>query len=149
MESQWRLFRGKFLINLGVITSLVLSFLLKGFEWSVYIDVITSFALAGFLLISAWGVAKSSVTQLLDQALEERLQIIILRELAVYFNSYEDFHGLQTRQSGKDSFITIFLEFAGDRTMADVQAVINDIQLGLERKIKNSHVYVVTSQAKP
>jgi len=143
MESQWRLFRTKAINNISVISILGLSALLRRYPWSFYIDPVGSLIVAGFLLSSAYGVASASVYDLMDRTLEEALQFIILQELAAYFDEYERFHGVRSRKSGGDVYVELFLEFDGNRKMAEVQRVINDMKASLEQKIQNSHVSVV------
>lgn len=143
MESQWRLHRVKATANLCTVSSLGLSIVLRPYSWSFYIDPAVSIILAGFLLFSAYRVASCSVYDLLDQTLEEALQFIILQELAAYFDEYERFHGVRSRRSGGDVFVEILLEFDGDRKMAEVQSVINEMKVRLEHKIQNSHVSIV------
>ncbi len=143
MESQWRLFRTKAINNISVISILGLSALLRRYPWSFYIDPVGSLIVAGFLLSSAYGVASASVYDLMDRTLEEALQFIILQELAAYFDEYERFHGVRSRKSGGDVYVELFLEFDGNRKMAEVQRVINDMKVSLEQKIQNSHVSVV------
>lgn len=143
MESQWRLFRTKAINNLSVISILGLSALLRRYPWSFYIDPLGSLIVAGFLLFSAYGVASASVHDLMDRTLEEALQFIILQELAAYFDEYERFHGVRSRKSGGDVYVEVFLEFDGNRKMAEVQRVINKMKISLEQKIQNSHVSIV------
>jgi ferrous-iron efflux pump FieF len=143
MESQWRLFRTKAINNLSVISALGLSVLLRSYSWSLYIDPLGSLSVAGFLLSSAYRVASASVYDLLDQTLEEALQFVILQELAAYFDEYERFHGVRSRKSGGDVYVEIFLEFDGNKQMAEVQSVISEMKAGLEQKIQNSHVSIV------
>ena len=63
--------------------------------------------------------------------------------MASYFDEYERFHGVRSRKSGGDVYVEIFLEFDGNKQMAEVQSVINEMQAGLEQKIQNSHVSIV------
>ena len=143
MESQWRLFRTKVINNLSTILVLGLSVLLRPYSWSLYIDPLGSLIVASFLLSSAYSVASASVYDLMDRTLEEALQFVILQELAAYFDEYERFHGLRSRKSGGDVYVEIFLEFDGDRKVAEVQRVINEMRASLEQKIQNSHVSIV------
>ena len=143
MESQWRLFRTKAINNLSTILVLGFSVLLRPYSWSLYIDPLGSLIVAGFLLSSAYSVASASVYDLMDRTLEEALQFIILQELAAYFDEYERFHGVRSRKSGGDVYVEIFLEFDGDRKVAEVQRVINEMRASLEQKIQNSHVSIV------
>ncbi|CAN5409513.1 hypothetical protein BH10CHL1_BH10CHL1_06610 [soil metagenome] len=143
MESQWRLYRIKSISNLCTITSLGLSLLLRQQPWSVYIDPIGSLILCGFLLTSAYQVASNSIYDLLDRTLDETLQFVILQALAAHFDQYERFHGVQSRRSGGDVYIEIFLEFDGNQKMSEVQQQINQMKQSLEHKIQNSHVAIV------
>jgi len=143
MESQWRLYRIKTIANLSTVAALGLSVLLRQQAWSVYIDPIGSLILCGFLLASAYRVASSSVYDLLDRTLDESLQFVILQELAAHFDQYERFHGVQSRRSGGDVYIEIFLEFDGNQKMSEVQRMIESMKRNLEQKIKNSQVSII------
>ena len=142
MESQWRLFRARTIANLCVISSLGLSLTLRNYSWVVYVDPVGSIVLAGFLLFSAYGIISMSVYDLLDRTLEESLQMIILQELAVYFDEYVALHGIRSRRSGSNIHVEIFLEFDGERKVADVQRVIDSMKDRLERRIPGSQVVI-------
>ncbi len=143
MESQWRLYRIKSISNLCTITSLGLSVLLRDQPWAIYIDPIGSLILCGFLLTSAYRVASNSIYDLLDRTLDETLQFVILQELATHFDHYERFYGVQSRRSGGDVYVEIFLEFDGNQKMSEVQRGIDSIKRSLEQKIQNSHIAIV------
>ncbi len=143
MDSQWRLFRAKAFSDFTVLVSLVASLELSAYSWSLYIDPLASFVIAGFLLFSGYRVITSSLPDLLDKTLDEELQMVIVRHLAVFFNDYTALHGVRSRRSGSNVYIEIFLEFDGDKKMSDVQAVINRIKVSLEFHIPNSSVSVV------
>jgi len=143
MDSQWRLFRTKAFSDLSVFVALVLSLTLSGYSWSMYIDPLASFVIAGFLFFSGYRVIKSSLPDLLDKTLDEELQIVIVRELAFFFDEYHALHGVRSRHSGSDIYIEIFLEFDGTKKMCEVQASIDRIKASLEKKIIKSSVSIV------
>jgi divalent metal cation (Fe/Co/Zn/Cd) transporter len=136
------------LANLCVVLSLGLSLLLQGRPWIIYIDPVASMAVAGFLVYSIYSIVSVNVSDLLDRALDESLQLIILRELATFFDDYAAFHGIRSRRAGKHVYIEIFLEFDGTRTMAEVQKVIDMMKAGLERKISGSHVVIAPTTSR-
>lgn len=148
LESQWHLFRAKTLANFCVVLSLGLSLSLYGHPWAMYIDPISSLILAGFLVYSIYTIVSVNASDLLDRALDESLQLIILRELAAYFDDYVAFHGLRSRRAGRNVYIDIFLEFDGSRTMAEVQKVIDAMKAALEQKIPGSQVVISPSTAR-
>ncbi|MEN6444162.1 MAG: cation diffusion facilitator family transporter [Methanoregula sp.] len=143
MDSQWRLFRTKALSDFSVFLSLILSVGLSGFAWSVYIDPLASFIIAGFLFFSGYRVIASSLPDLLDKTLDEELQIVIVRELAAFFDEYYALHGVRSRRSGSNVYIEIFLEFESGERMGEVQETIDRIKISLEQKIPKSSVSIV------
>lgn len=142
MESQWRLFRAKAMADFSVLLVLSLSLLFSSSHWSVYIDPLASFVIVGFLIYSIYGVVSGSIYDLLDKTLEESLQLVIVRELAFFFDEYKAFHGVRSRRSGGNVFIEIFLEFDGNKTMSDVQRAIDAMKTSIEKNIMGSCVVI-------
>lgn len=143
MDSQWRLFRAKAFSDFTVLVSLIASLELSAFSWSLYIDPLASFVIAGFLLFSGYRVITSSLPDLLDKTLDEELQMVIVRHLAVFFHDYTALHGVRSRRSGSNIYIEIFLEFDGEKKMCEVQEIINRIKISLEAHIPKSSVSLV------
>jgi len=146
MDSQWRLFRTKALSDLSVFVALLLSVGLSAYSWSVYIDPLASFIIAGFLFFSGYRVIANSLPDLLDKTLDEELQIVIVKDLAEFFDDYHALHGVRSRRSGSNVYIEIFLEFEGEKRMCEVQATIDRIKTSLERKIPKSSVSIVPTR---
>jgi len=147
MDSQWRLFRTKAFSDFAVLVSLIATLGLSRYAWSLYIDPLASFIIAGFLLFSGYRVIMSSLPDLLDKTLDEELQMVIVRHLADFFNDYSALHGVRSRRSGNNVYIEILLEFDGEKRMCEVQESINRIKRSLEATIPRSCVSIVpTSQ---
>ena len=147
MDSQWRLFRAKAFSDFTVLISLIASIELSAYSWSLYIDPLASFLIAGFLLFSGYRVIISSLPDLLDKTLDEELQMVIVRHLAVFFHDYTALHGVRSRRSGSNVYIEIFLEFDGNMKMCEVQGIINRIKVSLEAHIAKSSVSVVPTSS--
>jgi cation diffusion facilitator family transporter len=147
MDSQWRLFRTKAFSDFSVLVALLASLAFSHYAWSLYIDPLASFIIAGFLLTSGYRVISSSLPDLLDKTLDEELQMVIVQHLAVFFNDYTALHGVRSRRSGTNIYIEIFLEFDGDKKMCEVQEVINRIKASLETHIPKSRVSVVPTSS--
>lgn len=143
MESQWRLRRAKAFADISVLLSLVLSFGLVAYPWSVYIDPGVSFIIIGFLLLAGWREISSSLPDLFDKTLEEDLQIVIIRELSAFFEEYHEFYGVRSRRSGSNIYIDIFIGFDANRRMGDVQDVSDRLKRSLEKQIPGSIVSIV------
>jgi len=148
LEAQWHNLRMKTVANSCVVVSLGLSLTLQQYRWAEYIDPLFSLVLSGFLAYSIYSIVSMNVSDLLDRALEESLQLVILRELAAYFDDYVAFHGMRSRRSGKTVYIDLFLEFDGTKPMAEVQKVIDAMRAGLEQKIPGSHVAIAPATAR-
>lgn len=149
MESHWRLMRNKFLGNLLVLVTLILNMAFRGHPVAGYIDPVGSLILCAFICFSLQGMLAGSLSSLLDQALEESLQIAILRQLAAFEPCYEQVHGIRSRRSGGQVFIDLFLQFDGRRRMAEVQADAESIAAAVEREIPGSTVAIVPSVRPP
>lgn len=142
LAAQARLYRAKLLTNGGVIAALVLGFVFRGHTWAAYLDPLGALLLSGVLLLAAYRVVTDSMDDLLDRTLDESLQLVILSELATRFDEYAALHGIRSRRSGSHIYIEIFMEFEGDRRMAEVQDLINRLRASLEARIKGSQVVI-------
>ena len=147
LESLWRMYRFKTIASVLVIISLALSAIFNDQPWASYVDPIGSVIISLFIVQSIYNISTMSVYDLLDRALEESLQIVILRELAQYFDEYEAIHGIRSRRSGANVYVEIFLEFDGERKMAEVQRVIDAVKASLESKINGSQIVISPATA--
>ncbi len=147
LESLWRMYRLKTIASVLVIISLSMSAIFNDQPWATYVDPIGSVIIGLFIVQSIYNISTMSVYDLLDRALEESLQIVILRELALYFDEYEAIHGIRSRRSGANVYVEIFLEFDGDRKMGEVQKVIEAIKNSLESKISSSQIVISPATA--
>ncbi len=142
MEAEARLYGIKTLADVLVGIVLALAASLQH-AWVGYLDPASSLLIAGVMVYSAYGIFSESVRDLLDAALDEGLQLQVLRCLAMHFDDYREFHGVRSRRAGSKIFIEVFLEFDPDRRMAEVQAVIDHMRDELMRTIPGSFVSIV------
>jgi cation diffusion facilitator family transporter len=142
LAAQTRLLLTRGIANAFILAALVLSMALSRFPWALYIDPISSVLVGLSILAAAFGTFSSSIYDLLDRTLEEEHQIVILRELAAHFDDYEALHGIRSRRAGSQVYVELFLEFAPQKPVGEVQQVINRITAGLQQKIRNSRVTV-------
>lgn len=134
-SSQARLFKVKTLISAIVFKSLGLSYLLSGFEWSVYVDPIGSLTIALFVLRSALKVLSSSFNDLLDKSLDEVLQFGVLKALVANESEYQGFAGMRSRRSGGQIYVDLFLEFDPKLTVKEVESSIKKIRAVINQAI--------------
>jgi cation diffusion facilitator family transporter len=145
VESQARLFFAKAAGNAFILASLGTSVFLRDRAWSVYIDPVASFVIAGTILMSAIGVFSASVGDLLDRTLEEADQMRLLRVLASQFDDYDAFFGTRTRRAGGREFIEVFLGFDDVKTVRIIQESMDRVRHAIEREFPEASVVIVLS----
>lgn len=147
MEAAWRSNRADVFEDIGIITSLALTLVLRPYSWSMYIDP----ACALVALIYPTGeivqLLRRSLGDLMDKTLEEELQIKILRHLGRHYDQYEDFLRIKSRRAGRRIFIDLYLGFDGDRRIRDVTDLIDRLRMGLAEDIPGAEVNVIVSRA--
>lgn len=142
-EIQWRVPMSNALISSGILLTLLLMVILKKYSWSAYIDPIVSIIMCGYVIYTFFELIKSSLFDLIDKTLDESYQLIITRELVLFYDAYTQFHGVRSRRAGGRIFIDIFLEFDDDQRIGEVRQVVAEMQSSLESKIENSTLSIV------
>ena len=149
LDSQARLFATKAFSNLCMILSLGFGLFLSQYRWVQYMDPATSVLIAAVMFFGAYQIVRQNIGDLLDKTLEENLQVIILRELAGFFDEYTAFHALRSRKSGRKIYIEVFLEFDGSRRHSEVQQVVDNMKATLEAAIPDSDVSIIPTTRTP
>ncbi len=149
ITAQRRLYGYQLLSNLLMVASLGLILLFANQQWTFYIDPAVSLILALTLLLSATKTLRSSALNLLDGALEERDQLLILRALAEHFDDFTILHGVRTRHSGGRDYIELFLEFEANRTMGEVQETIEHLRKRVEGLVRGADVVIMPTRSPP
>jgi len=148
LEAETRLYAIKLASDLLVGIVLALGASLP-WAWVSYLDPLSSLAIAAVMVHSAYGIVSESVGDLLDVALDESLQLRVVRALVHHFDDYRELHGVRSRRAGSAVFVEVFLEFDPDARMADVQSVIDRMRDGMMREIPGSFVTIVPATAAP
>jgi len=149
ITAQRRLYGYQLLSNLLMVASLGLILLFANQHWTFYIDPIVSLILALTLLLSATKTFRSSALNLLDGALAERDQLLIMRALAEHYDDFLVLHGIRTRHSGGRDYIEIFLEFEASRTMGEVQETIEHLRTRVEGLVRGADVVIMPTRTPP
>jgi divalent metal cation (Fe/Co/Zn/Cd) transporter len=149
LEMQWRGDRASALVSFAMATGLVLSVLLRGHGWSVFIDPVFALALIGYSAVSFLPAIMSDLETLADKSLKEELQLRIDRRLAENFRGYSGFHGVRSRRSGGRIFIEIALSFPEDAPIREVMKTVAALRAGIEADIPGSEVSVSLQNDSP
>ncbi|MCO5761218.1 MAG: cation transporter [Chromatiaceae bacterium] len=144
-EAMWRMMRMGAMEDFLIITAVGSSLLLSGFKWAYLIDVAASIILIFIVMRSIGDILSGTLGDLIDRSLEERDEIVIVRELVNHFDDYEQIHGFRSRRAGSQVFVELFLEFHPDRTMGQVYAISARLKAAIRGHFPNAQVLVIPS----
>lgn len=142
VDAQCRLFAVKTVGNTCMFFTFVLSLSLD-YRWALYLDPLASCITVGFMSQSTWQLIRHSIHDLLDRSLDEPLQALINKQLFRFFDEYTSLDSVRSRYSGQNVFIEIFLGFAPQRPLAEVQKITDAIKRNLEADIPHAEVLVI------
>jgi len=145
IDSQWRLFRAKTFATVVVSISIGVALFTGNTGWTIYIDPTGSIVLAGFMLYSAIIMLSSAVPVLVDRAVEEEIQKIIMSSLSQHAGDYLILEKIRTRRSGKRIFIDIFVMFDGDERFSKIHSTVMRIKDTLRGNLPDAEILVVPS----
>lgn len=145
-EAMWRMMRMGALEDFLIIGAVGTSLLLSQFEGAYLIDVGAALILIVIVVRSIGDILSGTFGDLIDRSLEERDEIVIVRELVNHFDDYEQIHGFRSRRAGSQVFVELFLEFHPDKTMGQVYEVSTRIQDAIKGHFINAQVLVIPSR---
>ena len=146
-SSIWRMAMMGALEDLLIISAVGVSFVFQGAAWTRYIDVCATSILTVSIVKSIYDVFSGSVSDLLDRSLDEYHLLIILRQLVLNYEAYDQIHGFRTRRSGSNVFIELFLEFDGETRMLAVYGLLERLESELKKHIPNAQVMIIPSRS--
>ena len=125
------------LVNAGVIVSLLLVMFL---DWGAA-DPIVALIIAGFILYSAFRIARESLNHLMDRELpdadRDRIKQIALGHPAVI-----DCHDLKTRAAGLNSFIQFHISMKGGLTLDEAHVISDAVEESIIAAFPNAEVII-------
>lgn len=142
VDAQCRLFKVKTIGNTCMFITFVLS-LSMDYQWVLFLDPLASCITVGVMSQSTWKLIRHSIHDLLDRSLDEPLQALINKQLVVFYDEYTALDSVRSRYSGQNVFIEIFLGFASNRPLAEVQKITDTIKRNLEADIPHAEVLVI------
>ena len=142
-SAQRQIYMIKFSANVIMFITLILSYFLHQYRWAMYADPIAATVIALMILASATKIFRHSTRDLLDYALEEQYQLLVLRSLANHFDFYENIQDIRTRVSGGKIYVEIFLEFDGTLRHEAVMATVKSLQTEITELLKCDEVLII------
>jgi ferrous-iron efflux pump FieF len=130
-------YRSDVILNGSVIVALVLS----GFFGLRVLDPLFGAAIGVWIIWSAVGLARLSLTQLMDQELpdDERERI---REIAQSHPDVAAAHDLRTRVAGPTAFIQLHIEMDGEMSLIRAHEVSDEVEAKLRSSYPNAEILI-------
>ena len=117
---------GDLATNIGVVLAIIFS---TWFGW-LLADPIITILVAGIMVMSAWGVGRQSLDQLMDHELPDADRARIVQIVAGH-GAVRSLHDLRTRSAGLSTFIQVHLEMDPAITLAEAHAVSDAVEQDL------------------
>ena len=146
-ESLWRGYQIKFWANVSTGLAVGAAAAFPDHPLIAYLDPVNVLALCALRLRNVHRILMSSGRDLLDAAADEQARLVILRELARRFDSYDDFISYETRRSPGATYVTLHLGFAPGRTLEEVFDTAHALRDGIAASIAGARVSVVPHRA--
>src|SRR5579883_2891484 len=130
-------YRGDVILNLGVIAALVLG----AVPHLQVFDPLFGAAIGVWIIISAVGLARLSLTQLMDQEMsdDERESI---RAIAQSHPDVAAAHDLRTRVAGPTTFIQIHIEMSGEMTLKRAHQISDEVEAKLRAAYPGAEIII-------
>lgn len=124
------------LVNLSVIAALLLS----GLGW-MRVDAILGIGIAIFISYSAWQIGREAVDMLMDRELPPEVQDRLI-EIARAHTEVHGVHEMRTRQSGRDYFIQMHLEFDDEMPLIQAHDIGDTVEAAIRKEFPNADVLI-------
>jgi ferrous-iron efflux pump FieF len=130
-------YRGDVILNASVIAGLVLG----GFFGLPILDPLFGAAIGLWIIWSALGLARLSLTQLMDQELpdDERERI---REIAQSHPEVAAAHDLRTRVAGPTAFIQLHIEMDGEMSLIRAHEISDEVEAKLRAAYPSAEIII-------
>ncbi len=125
------------LVNSGVIVSLLLVMFL---DWGAA-DPIIALVIAGFIIYSAFRIARESLNHLMDRELPDADRLRI-KNIALGHPSVIDCHDLKTRAAGLNSFIQLHISMDGGLSLDQSHIISDAVEQDILAAFPNAEVII-------
>ena len=125
------------LVNSGVIVSLLLVMFL---DWGAA-DPIVALVIAGFIIYSAFRIARESLNHLMDRELPDADRLRI-KNIALGHPSVIDCHDLKTRAAGLNSFIQLHVSMDGGLSLDQSHIISDAVEQDILAAFPNAEVII-------
>ena len=129
-------YRSDLLLNGGILLALLLAY----FGWQQG-DALFAIAIAGYILWSAFSIARQSVGVLMDQELAPEVSTR-MAELACAVPGVLGIHDLRTRLSGTRWFVQLHVDLPGNLSLTEAHALCERVEDAIRGEFDQAEVLV-------
>jgi divalent metal cation (Fe/Co/Zn/Cd) transporter len=102
---------------------------------------------SGYIVVSAAGMLRAGLPDLLDRSVDEATQIAVLRALAHHFEDYDQLGRVRSRRSGHAVIVEIGLAFDRALQVGEVDRRLAAIRASIEAEVEGADVALLVSAA--
>ena len=147
-ETNYAAALGDLLFDSFACFSLLVMWLLRASSIVGYISPFVSLIAAGYLIVGCIKRIKISLSELTDKTLPEEQQMKILKVLTRYYNSYLQFHSINSRKSGDVIRIDLHLSFENNTRVEDVIKLQKQMQDEFDSQFGKCIVKIIVGDEK-
>ena len=125
------------------LVSLFAMWLLRNNTIGGYISPVVSIFVAIYLMFGYVKRTRQALIELTDKTLPEEEQMKILNILNRYYNSYSQFHSINSHRSGENTRIDIHLSFEKDTTFEEILTLKKQMQGEFDGQFDNCIVNII------
>jgi len=137
VEADQTHYLGDLAINIGVVLALLLS---SELGWTLA-DPLIAIAVAGIMLLTALGVGRESIHQLMDRELPDGERARICR-IAESHEAVKNVHDLKTRTAGLSTFIQLHLGLDPKMSLAEAHVISDAVEAALLNAYPGAEVII-------
>lgn len=124
--------------SLGVFGGLLLV-KLTGLTW---LDPVVAMAVAGLIALAGWDLCRQALSPLVDARLPQNEEREIIRLIEEHHGEFVEYHDLRTRRSGPFRHVDFHLVVPGDRPLAEVHRLCDQIEGAIQGRFPRTHVLI-------
>ena len=129
-----------FAFDAGILLAVLLSMLLKGWEYVGYVEPVLSIIIAVITVVRAIKRIKNGVNELTDLTLDEDSQMKILKIINAHYEEYDLLNNINSHRFGEKIFIDLDLVFTNDTTFDDMQKFLKGVSDELKVEFPDSEI---------
>lgn len=142
-ETNYAAAKAALLSDSVTFSSLLIIWLLRNNPIGLYISPVISIILALYLMVGCVKRTKNALDELTDKTLPEDIQMKILNILNRFFNSYSQFHSINSQKSGDLIRVDLHLSFEKGTTFKEIIKLKKEMQAEFDKQISNCTVNII------